>query len=207
MRSGGPRLCGSSLCWRDFTGVGMSNVLIGIIGVILFIGLALAGALFLGPRFQESTNNSKAAAVIQSVGQVAAATNLYEVSEGQSYTSSTNEMSGVDDLLARGYLKARPTNPVTYFGVVVLSPGGSFGDARSGWAVMPLNDDGDAVPSSEAVRVCRSIARQNGQSVPADGTAPTASSPLSTGRQVGCVRVSAQWGDIGADRIIAFARI
>jgi len=42
----------------------MSNVLIGIIGVILFIGLALAGALFLGPRFQESTNNSRGSAVI-----------------------------------------------------------------------------------------------------------------------------------------------
>lgn len=29
----------------------MTNVLIGIIGVILFIGLALALALFMGPQF------------------------------------------------------------------------------------------------------------------------------------------------------------
>ena len=42
----------------------MSNVLIGIIGVILFIGLALAGALFLGPRFQAATISSKASATV-----------------------------------------------------------------------------------------------------------------------------------------------
>lgn len=57
----------------------MSNVLIGIIGVILFIGLALAGALFLGPRFQDSTNNSKAAAVVQTMTQLANASNMYRI--------------------------------------------------------------------------------------------------------------------------------
>ncbi len=60
----------------------MSNVLIGIIGVILFIGLALAGALFLGPRFQEATTNSKAAASVQIMKQIADAANLYTVQEG-----------------------------------------------------------------------------------------------------------------------------
>ena len=57
----------------------MSNVLIGIIGVILFIGLALAGALFLGPRFQQSTNNSKASASVQAVSQVGNAANMANV--------------------------------------------------------------------------------------------------------------------------------
>src|SRR3546814_10920461 len=63
--------------------VTMSNVLIGIIGVILFIGLALAGALFLGPRFQESTNNSRASASVQAVSQIASAANMFEVQEGR----------------------------------------------------------------------------------------------------------------------------
>ena len=65
----------------------MSNVLIGIIGVILFIGLALAGALFLGPRFQESTNNSRASAAVQAVAQVASAANMYRVQEGTAPTA------------------------------------------------------------------------------------------------------------------------
>jgi hypothetical protein len=82
----------------------VSNVLIGIIGVILFIGLALAGALFLGPRFQESTNNSKASAMVQSVSQVAHAANLYEVQEGRKVPD------GSPTLLAPGYIKSIPTN-------------------------------------------------------------------------------------------------
>ena len=61
----------------------MSSVLIGIIGVILFIGLALAGALFLGPRFQESSNTSKAAAATQAVQLVANAISLRNADSGQ----------------------------------------------------------------------------------------------------------------------------
>ena len=45
----------------------MSNVLIGIIGVILLIGLVLAGALFLGARFQAAADNSRASASVQAV--------------------------------------------------------------------------------------------------------------------------------------------
>ncbi len=82
----------------------MSNVLIGIIGVILFIGLALAGALFLGPRFQESTNNSRASAAVQAVSQVSSAANMYNVQEGKKAASA-------DVLETTGYLKAVPSNP------------------------------------------------------------------------------------------------
>jgi hypothetical protein len=80
----------------------MSNVLIGIIGVILFIGLALAGALFLGPRFQESSNSSRAAALSQSVFQVASAIEMYELQEGVRRT-----FGSIDDLVP-GYLKSIP---------------------------------------------------------------------------------------------------
>ena len=84
----------------------MSNVLIGIIGVILFIGLALAGALFLGPRFQESTNNSRASAAVQAVSQVSNAANMYKVQEGK-------DVAGTDpaQLQSDSYLKSVPANP------------------------------------------------------------------------------------------------
>jgi hypothetical protein len=82
----------------------MSNVLIGIIGVILFIGLALAGALFLGPRFQEATINSKASAEISQVHQFASAISLFEVQEGEQY--DTSKLSR----LIPGYLKSLPVN-------------------------------------------------------------------------------------------------
>lgn len=82
----------------------MSNVLIGIIGVILFIGLALAGALFLGPRFQEATVNSKASAEMGQVHQYAAAVSLFELQEGETYS-----LAKVSRLVP-DYLKSLPRN-------------------------------------------------------------------------------------------------
>src|SRR3546814_10975839 len=89
----------------------MSNVLIGIIGVILFIGLALAGALFLGPRFQESTNNSRASASVQAVSQIASAANMFEVQEGRIAAVIPDAVVDNDDLAERGYLTSVPQNP------------------------------------------------------------------------------------------------
>ena len=88
----------------------MSNVLIGIIGVILFIGLALAGALFLGPRFQNATSFSKAAAVNSALADVVRAENLYELSAGR---PGPNGPTGAQILADEGYLKALPPNPLT----------------------------------------------------------------------------------------------
>ena len=95
----------------------MSNVLIGIIGVILFIGLALAGALFLGPRFQEATLNSKASAQVQAMHQIANAANMYRVNEG----SAVND---VGTLVSTKYLKSTPADMSganTYF--IILTQG------------------------------------------------------------------------------------
>lgn len=86
----------------------MSNVLVGIIGVILFIGLALAGALFLGPRFQEATMNSKASATVQAVQQIVNAIELRNVSTGALTTAAPDSLS---KLSSEGWLKAVPTNP------------------------------------------------------------------------------------------------
>lgn len=82
----------------------MSSVLIGIIGVILFIGLALAGALFLGPRFQESTNNSKASAAIQTASQTVSAYNLFTLEDGGTHASGGLETD--DPLFTKGYLRS-----------------------------------------------------------------------------------------------------
>lgn len=85
----------------------MSNVLIGIIGVILFIGLALAGAFYLGPRFQQATNNSKAMSITQMETQISAAISLKRNDEGTPVVART----AVRDLTDSGYLKALPLNP------------------------------------------------------------------------------------------------
>ncbi len=84
----------------------MSNVLIGIIGVILFIGLALAGALFLGPRFQESTQNSQAASIMSSLKQVTDAAELRLLDLGVQTTPATD----ASFLTTGGYLRTAPIN-------------------------------------------------------------------------------------------------
>ena len=140
----------------------MSNVLIGIIGVILFIGLALAGALFLGPRFQESTNNSRASAAVQAVSQVANAANMYQVQEGKVYTSTASTTA--QGLVDAQYLKSIPSNPT-----------GSTGGA--------INVDGVAknvtmTLGTNASAVCNAIAKQTG-SAKTDGTAPASATGTS----------------------------
>ena len=125
----------------------MSNVLIGIIGVILFIGLALAGALFLGPRFQESTNNSRASASVQAVSQVANAYNMFQVQEGRLPTALT-------DLVDQDYLKSIPANPT----------GGTAITLGTGVVQMPL--------STNAQAVCNAIAKQTSGAETAPATLP-----------------------------------
>ncbi len=139
----------------------MSNVLIGIIGVILFIGLALAGALFLGPRFQEATINSKTAAIEQSLSQIVQAANLYRVQEGKDLLAS-NYATNVQTLRDTGYLKTVVGSPLN--GSTVLTV-----DASGGGAAVPihhiyvgLGPDGDKVSRA----ICMQIERQFGSPDP-----------------------------------------
>ena len=133
----------------------MSNVLIGIIGVILFIGLALAGALFLGPRFQESSNTSKAAAVLQSLSQTGNAISMYRTVEG----SDPFKNGGITGYgLTPTYLKTMPVNPMNPstnpFLVASDGDGGSTGK-RAETVAYAVPDDQHAV--------CEAVQRQVGQ--------------------------------------------
>lgn len=130
----------------------MSNVLIGIIGVILFIGLALAGALFLGPQFQESTNNSRAAAAVQAVSQVSSAANMFEVQEGRIAADAAALQAG-------GYLKSVPANPT----------GGDAPEIAGTLVEMPLGGNSD--------KICAAVAKQTGGTVLADAAAAAAGAP------------------------------
>jgi hypothetical protein len=60
----------------------MSNVLIGIIGVILFIGLALAGALILGDDFKSASRDTKVTRLIAQMQQISQALDMYALKKG-----------------------------------------------------------------------------------------------------------------------------
>lgn len=84
----------------------MSNVLIGIIGVILFIGLAVAGALFLGDQFKNVAGKSNGTVIIGQLQQMTQAVEMYRLKTGvQTVTCQT-----VDFLVPR-FLKSVPTSP------------------------------------------------------------------------------------------------
>ena len=84
----------------------MSNVLIGIIGVILFIGLALAGALILGDDFRTATASSQAAAAAQTMLQIQSAVGMWKLKTGQSSIPNGNTQ-----FLAPRFLKTDAPNP------------------------------------------------------------------------------------------------
>ena len=143
----------------------MSNVLIGIIGVILFIGLALAGALFLGPRFQESSNTSKASAITTVMKQVADATSLYELNEGvQLKAVSANQYAG---FLAPGYLKSIPVLPHSGLPVQLIDHSGS--NISGSRAVMYYSNIGT---DAQAKAICREIEKGAGAADPAESQDP-----------------------------------
>ncbi len=174
----------------------MSNVLIGIIGVILFIGLALAGALFLGPRFQEATANSKAAATIQAISQVARAIELYEVQEGRQFVSGP-----ANPLVLAGYMKANIANPMNPDWVVdTRGLDGSIGTGPAGVAALGGLQTGDNL------KVCAAIARQSGQTLKADGSPPDGGATLPSQPQ-GCFVNAGGWGGLDTTLIVAYHKV
>ena len=84
----------------------MSNVLIGIIGVILFIGLALAGALILGDDFRSASNSTQAATLMAQMKQVADAADMRRLKLGVAWTPATTS-----EFLVPRFLKSVGMNP------------------------------------------------------------------------------------------------
>jgi hypothetical protein len=171
----------------------MSNVLIGIIGVILFIGLALAGALFLGPRFQDATSNSKASAYVEAMKQVTQAAQLYRTNEGEA--PAPGSPTG---LVSKGYLKSIPANPVwPVADLNLISADGSS-------AKTPALVIAGMPETPEFVRFCIAINRQLGIPMTKD-VSPDAESPLS--QPIGCYHPTAQWGQYGVGQYLVYSRL
>ena len=116
----------------------MSNVIIGIIGVILFIGLSLAGASFLGGTITDGRVQSDVAQIITSGQQMATATRLYRIKTG---SHLPNTLASAGTLVAAEILKATPNNPIVPANVpftVDANGGNSGASQRPGYVLMYL---------------------------------------------------------------------
>lgn len=113
----------------------MSNVLIGIIGVILFIGLALAGALILGDDFKSASSSSQAAAVVSQLQQTQSAIEMWRLKTGQRQI-----MTQDTSFLVPRFLKTVAVNQTSYG----RSPAYPY------WQNVILNNDLDTNVDNEA---------------------------------------------------------
>lgn len=167
----------------------MSQVLIGIIGVLLFIGLAIAGAMYLGDRFKEANNNSKASAAVQGMAQVANATSMHNLQTGVS-AAPTATLTG-STVYTGGYLKAAPANPVITANAPLLgdSAGAIPGTGDAKYSLMNLG------AGTTADAVCLAIARQTGQAPAATTVVSAAAIPAGT---AGCIKLTAAITGAGA---------
>jgi hypothetical protein len=166
----------------------MSNVLIGIIGVILFIGLALAGALILGDDFKNASNASKAATAIANLDQVTQAAAMYQLKTGGPY--SLNPIAG----LSPRFLRVSTLTPLKEFGVIDFRGANGFPSAAGN----PAFSAGMGGGTTEATnRICNEINDVFGIAPDADG-GPPYSAGLPTQNQ-GCFRLRGTYGDITAN--------
>ncbi len=151
-------------------------MLIGIIGVILFIGLALAGALILGDDFTSASSSSQAAAVVSQIQQTVSAIEMYRLKTGRSQIMNNNT-----SFLVPRFLKTPAFNPTgpgrQYAGQYLWDPHinndlysdlDNEGGVVVGYYVMiPVGGVGDA----KALSVCQAIADQfTGGVIPASPT-------------------------------------
>jgi hypothetical protein len=168
----------------------VSNVLIGIIGVILFIGLALAGALILGDDFRTSRTTAEAATIQQQMTQVSAAYEMYRLKTG-----GTPQGTDFPHLRARAvmttmmprFLKSLPTTQRPDSWWFMVDENGDPQAANP--TILMFNISGNA---NNAVAVCDTVAEMAGMA-DAQGKSPVLPKPPA-GVQQGCYQYQGSWG-------------
>jgi hypothetical protein len=147
----------------------MSNVLIGIVGVVLFIGLSLAGASFFGPVMTDSMTEARASGVVQIMSTTAKAVSMRNREQETTTPASADSSSLVPD-----YLVEVPVNPVNGNPVMLVNANGTTAGGMTRLIVtkMTTNDAG----------MCAYIDRQGG----GNGTIQTLGALPS--QTIGCAR-------------------
>lgn len=123
-----------------------ANVLTGIMGATMTIGLAAAGGSQMAPRYEEAKVTSRAAMAISAVRQTGQAVVMARAVDG----SVPNGLEGVKSLVSSGWLNAVPENPT---------------DDQPSGAPVPISHEGSSwveMRLAGNVGVCDEIARQSG---------------------------------------------
>jgi hypothetical protein len=180
----------------------LSNVLIGIIGVILFIGLALAGALILGDDFKSSRSASVAAAMISQTDQIAKARQMYTLKLGQPYAGNA---AG----LVPRFLKTVPTNPSgagLHLFIFTSADGTVFNGVNQYMVLIGIDAGSGTNGDSQQVRdICLAAAEQSGMNVSAG--IPTYATIAAVPTQSGCMKLTQTNGQVLSQYYYIFQKL
>ena len=184
----------------------MSNVLIGIIGVVLFIGLAIAGVLILGSDFLSATSESRAAAAVTQSMQVSHAITMYNMKSGSAFVAANTSDPFLG--LRPRFLKTVPVNPVDSSTPVKGYDvnGQMVGKTKMVIISFPI--------TSQTKDICLAAARDSGMVIDtgANGSVPSATTAYPVdgrGRlfHAGCYESKATFGAIPANRYHIFQQV
>lgn len=166
----------------------MSQILLGLIGVIIFIGLALAASVLFGDQFRSASTNSRASSVTQAASQIANAASLSNLQQGTALLAAADLST---TLVANNFLQAVPANPVSGGSAFTVRQRSNAATTNNtGTADVVLASIGTGNDSSTAGSICRQIENQMGNTnaIPSAATTDISSA---TPRASGCFRTSA----------------
>ncbi len=165
----------------------MAQILLGILGVSIFIMSALAGVTYLGPVFMRSTVDSEAGVALQDLAQISIAVQLRDAE----LETTTPESFDLEDL-APDYLPELPENPLGSSQPRLLQITGFTGTIL----VMP-------VEGAKARALCDSLSRQGG--------GPEVAPHLFISQikhPIGCIQSKKDYaGIISEDGFMAYSRV
>jgi hypothetical protein len=163
----------------------MSNVLVGIIGVILFIGLALAGALLLGNDFMTASATTQGAVLSSQLQQLSQAYLGMKMRRGITLQADVNG-NLAQTLINNKALAGMPTNPVmTANSYLTADAAGTVGSTNELGVIFTRLGQ-----SAKAKDICYSIEETAGNTNPsaAVDTNLTFSVRLAQAPRLGCMR-------------------
>lgn len=137
----------------------MSNVLIGIIGVILFIGLALAGSVILGEDFMTARSSSKATVLTSQMQQLSMGISTLAYRRGI-IIPSNSRTDFAQQLVDHGAIKSIPQNPINNSPYYPADETGNYSSRPIRIIWTPMGSD------EEAREICHEIEEQAGSEDP-----------------------------------------
>jgi hypothetical protein len=182
----------------------VSSVLIGIIGVALFIGIAIGGAVFLGPQFERSQDSAVASRVMSNLGEIAVSVSSARMGLG---VNGGMVLATPENLRDAGFLAAVPDIPVNLGASWLIVDGAGYdltgSPSQADWSpryvFFSLGADVDLCTRTE--RLVGNLA--SGQTVSTNATTIDAVAPHPSG----CFRTSRSTVNIAVGDYVAYVRV